>query len=556
MTQRKTNAQFLRDAVAVHGDIFDYSRTDYVAAKTKVTIGCRQHGFFDVIPNNHLTSAKGAGCPACGQETRNAKQSYTQEDFLHKAREVHGDDYDYAKTVYIDSRTKVTITCPEHGDFVKIPASFLSGSRCPPCGYRLREQRQRDKYGAATKEFISRAKEAHGDTYDYARVEYAGRHSPVTIICREHGVFDQRAGDHLNGSGCPVCGHVQRGVSQAFTREQFIEKAREVHGDKYAYDKVDYLNSATKVTITCPDHGDFDQTGSSHIHGQQTCPACARKQSLPERFIGDFIEAHGFTVERRYHVDWMGRKELDIYVPEAKLAIEYNGSFFHTPDGPYGKPSQATLAFNKWLLCHQNGVRLINIHDFQWATKRPQYLSLILHALGLSERVHARKCQVVDVAADVAAAFMNEHHLEGAGVRMGFRGNKGLVHNGRLVAVAAVYDQYIQRTKTTRLSVHRVATVRGLAVIGGVSRLVSQWENVHMSVDLDTGGVMVTDPGKRTPRYWWVNPSTLEFLHRNATQKSKLAERFGLPLRDDDTEVSYMVRLGWTRVFGAGTCQL
>ena len=108
-------------------------------------------------------------------------------------------------------------------------------------------------------EFIRRAKEVHGDKYDYSKLEYVDTKTKVCIICPEHGVFWKFPYDHLGGGGCPKC--------SAYGKEEFIQKAREVHGDKYDYSKVNYVNSYTKVCIICPEHGEFWQKPNSHING-------------------------------------------------------------------------------------------------------------------------------------------------------------------------------------------------------------------------------------------------------------------------------------------------
>ena len=101
-----------------------------------------------------------------------------------------------------------------------------------------------------TKEFIEKAREVHGDKYDYSKVRYANSKTKVCIICPKHGEFWQEANSHLQGSGCSKCCG-----NNSYATEEFIEKAREVHGDKYNYSKVEYKGMHTKVCIICPEHG-------------------------------------------------------------------------------------------------------------------------------------------------------------------------------------------------------------------------------------------------------------------------------------------------------------
>ena len=111
-----------------------------------------------------------------------------------------------------------------------------------------------------TEEFIKKAKEIHGNKYDYSKVEYKNTSTKVCIICPEHGEFWQTPNHHLQGHGCPKCKNEKIRKRHTHNITIFIEKARKVHGDKYDYSKAEYINASTKVCIICPEHGEFWQT--------------------------------------------------------------------------------------------------------------------------------------------------------------------------------------------------------------------------------------------------------------------------------------------------------
>ena len=98
----------------------------------------------------------------------------------------------------------------------------------------------------------------HGDKYDYSLVVYVNNDAKVTIVCPEHGPFKQTPNIHLRDSGCSRC--VKCFDSRRSNTDEFIVKARSVHGDKYDYSLVEYTRVNQKVTITCQTHGLFDQT--------------------------------------------------------------------------------------------------------------------------------------------------------------------------------------------------------------------------------------------------------------------------------------------------------
>jgi Zn ribbon nucleic-acid-binding protein len=208
----KSLDQFLQEAKAVHGDKYDYSKVKYLDRQTKVVIVCPKHGKFTQTPTSHI---RGAGCPDCGKERDSLRM--TTEDFIQKAKAIHGDRYDYSKVEYVDNKKEVCIICREHGEFWQRPKNHLSGYGCPICSGRKKMR---------TIDFIKRAKQVHGNRYDYSKVEYKGNAEEVCIICPEHGEFWQRAGIHLKGAGCKQCGFIATKAKQTvLTKEKCYELA-------------------------------------------------------------------------------------------------------------------------------------------------------------------------------------------------------------------------------------------------------------------------------------------------------------------------------------------
>ena len=127
-----------------------------------------------------------------------------------------------------------------------------------------------------TENFIEKAKKVHCNKYNYSKVEYKGCNEKICIICPEHGEFWQIPSSHLSGKGCSKCYNKKRGNKLKLTTEQFIEEAKQIHGDKYNYSKVNYVNRKTKVCIICPIHGEFWQSPSCHIFNKNGCPKCCK----------------------------------------------------------------------------------------------------------------------------------------------------------------------------------------------------------------------------------------------------------------------------------------
>lgn len=183
--------------------------------------------------------------------------------------------------------------------------------------------------------FIQKAKQIHGDVYDYSKVNYINQRTKVIIICKQHGEFNQLPMVHLNGCGCPKCAAIKNGVNKRLSLQDFINRAKQVHNNYYNYDKVNYINSSTKVIITCPIHGDFEQNPSDHLSGRG-CSKC--KRSKGEILVAKVLQDLNLQYVEQYKIpvieqSFTSRKELevDFYIPDLNLIIEYNGIQHYIP---------------------------------------------------------------------------------------------------------------------------------------------------------------------------------------------------------------------------------
>jgi hypothetical protein len=255
MLRKLTTTTFIEKARAKHGDRYDYSKVVYVRSSAKVTIICPKHGEFLQEANSHL---KGCGCRDCVFDARRLNTT----GFIELAKMKHGDRYDYSFVDYITSLSKVKIRCKIHGMFSQLPSNHLAGQGCLDCGVDIKK--------SDTKEFIKRAREVHGDLYDYSLVNYVHSKTNVDIICKKHGVSSQLPKSHLTGVGCAKCGDDVKRLST----QEFINRARAKHNDLYDYSLVHYVTAFTDVKIRCRDHGVFLQLPGNHLAGQG-CPGCA-----------------------------------------------------------------------------------------------------------------------------------------------------------------------------------------------------------------------------------------------------------------------------------------
>jgi hypothetical protein len=264
--QTKSTEQFIIEAQAIHGNIYDYSIIEYKGSLEPVTFICDIHGNFIQKPSVHLS---GAGCRKCGFERSHAAKTFSQEDFLERAYTHHQYKYDYSKTVYSRAQDYVTITCRKHGDFEQLANSHMIGMGCRKCGSETLANSMR----LSSEEFIAKAQEVHGSKYDYSWVDYKSAKEKVTIKCPKHGEFEQIPSGHLYG-GCVQCANEQTGLAQRRTTENFISDAIKIHGELYDYTETEYSTALDKVKIICRTHGVFHQSPRAHIRGSM-CPQCS-----------------------------------------------------------------------------------------------------------------------------------------------------------------------------------------------------------------------------------------------------------------------------------------
>ena len=333
---------FIKKAKEVHGDKYDYSKVEYINNKTKVCIICPEHGEFWQRPDKHLS--RGSGCPKCGG-TSKLKLS----EFIEKANFLHKNKYDYSKVNYENYETKVCIICPIHGEFWQTPHAHLNGQGCPYCNGNLKLDK---------KQFIKKAKEVHGDKYDYSKVNYENYETKVCIICSKHGEFWQTPHAHLNGQGCPHCA-----VNHKLSNKDFLEKAKQIHGDRYDYSKVNYKNNETKVCIICPKHGEFWQTAHNHLQGQG-CPYCSK--SKLEIKISELLKENGIEFCHGKTFEWLknnGHLYLDFYLPKQNIAIECHGEQHFDVVNFFGGLEEfikrIKLDSLKYRLCNEHGIKIL-----------------------------------------------------------------------------------------------------------------------------------------------------------------------------------------------------
>lgn len=254
---------------------------DEFSSNDKIPVECYRHGIFRIRATQHLCTLQ--GCSKCGYEATGrasaARVVVSNDEFIRRSRVKFGSKFSYAKTEYTRKEAELTVTCPAHGDVrIRACAHLWSKYGCPKCEVEVPRAIQRNKY-------LEKAKEVHGDRYDYSKIVLSGFNRKVEIVCKVHGSFYTNLFQHVRRvNGCPKCAK----DSEKLLFDEFIKKARKVHGDLYDYDKGSYVSANFPVKVYCRVHGWFAQRASSHLAG------CGCKECLTDRHrrtAAEFIEA-------------------------------------------------------------------------------------------------------------------------------------------------------------------------------------------------------------------------------------------------------------------------
>lgn len=247
------------------------------------------------------------------------------------------------------------------------------------------------------------------------------------------------------------------------------------------------------------------------------------------------------------------KKQLDFYIPDKKLAIEFNGNYYHSVNA--GKDPNYHL--NKTQLCQEKGIRLIHIFEYEWLMKKDIIKSIISSALGIYEtKIYARECEVREVNSKATRQFLDENHLQGF-VASSYR--LGLYYNDELVQLLCFGKN---RFKKNEVELLRMCTKKNTQVIGGFSKLLKyqHYASFVSYVDLskfDANGYLENNfklINQSAPNYKYINGE--QILNRILAQKHKLPKLLGDNFDESKTESQNMIDAGYWQIFDCGNLKL
>ena len=463
--------------------------------------------------------------------------------------------YSLEGAVYAGMNRKLSFVCSTHGAQTMDAKNMMLGRKCYPCALAARVGNTR----VSISKVLTRFREAHGDTYDYSNVVYNGAQKPVVIVCKKHGNFLQKPEYHWGGSGCPKCfTEDRRGASQKDTIDTLREKVHAALGGKITLIGDTYNGSQSAISCTCVEHGGvFTSMPYRLIAGNNPCSKCGHMKSNMEMELADYLSTLTTIVPRDRTI--LAPKEIDIYLPEHKIGVEFHGLYWHTTTR-IGMTHR-----KKWELSKEKGIRLIQVFEDEWIEKQDIVKARLAALVGIGPKYDARKCTLKICTPQESREFLTKTHIQGPGV---YSVAYGLYLESTLIAVAS-FGKSRSGAMTGAMDPGVWEVIRYAStgrVRGGFSRLLAAFKaesnptKIISYCDLRYGdGKLYASTGFSLdsitePDYWWVPRGRIQRISRYTTQKHKLAahpilKEFYTP---EKTENQVCADAGWEKIHGVG----
>ena len=470
-------------------------------------------------------------CDSIGR--RKKVQPRTKEDWLaaiqHDKLSLSGILYDYSKVKgpYVKSSDRITFVCSDHGPSTVYAASHLK-CKCSACAMMLAGKAKAGKPSKrklSLEAALAKAKSIFPDL-DYSKVTKYDPTSKWSLICPKHGEYKHSVLRLLWGPsrGCAGC----RSDRLQIVGQDKSDTSKDVFDAAIAslnYKVIKYTRSQDPAILECPDHGKFSVNKAYYISQDGICPECRKGGSIAEKKLQTRLLTDGLVKHVQLHRrDLILNQELDVYLPEHKLAIEVNGIWWHNDSR-----KDKNYHVNKTKATTALGIQLLHFTDLDIHHKLDLVVSMIYAKCGLfKKRGGARKTVVdKDVSYSEAASFLKTSHIQGplsGQCYIGLRSTRGT-----LLCLAVFGKPRFNKTADWELL--RFATLPRVQVIGGLTRLLSAFASDYTGVLISYADLSYSQGNayevlgftrirSTSPSYTWHRGN--ETYSRYQTQKSKL----------------------------------
>lgn len=548
---RKGNyTHFIEESKNRFGDIFEYPfiEREYENSHSKITIKCLKCGnVFTKIACDHLTSPKG-GCKVCFKQS--FEKYYTYEELLkYNILNLNIKPFEGKK----EYRDKCTVICDKHGEYEVIINTILKGNgKCKKCA---------GKTVTEVNEFKNQFIERYGDKLDCNYDEYVNMSTEITFTCKECGcVFKRKPTSILHSSYksiCPNCSRQIQNIEKTKTTEQFIEDLNKIYGeDAFDTTGLQYIKSSDYVTLKCNKCGRIFRKEANSLLQGNGCPFHHLNVSIAEEEIRNYITSLGEEVIYNDRTILNNRYEIDIYVPSKKIAIEYDGLYWHNE---LNKTKDYHLS--KTIECETNNIRLIHIFEDEWIDENKNkiwksMLNSLLHKDTF--RIFARKCKVLQVDMKTSKNFLEKNHLQGY---CNSQFNYGLFYNNELVSLMTFgKTRHFIGNSSHQYELLRFCNKLNTIVVGAASKLLK-----HFIKDLEPNNIVSYADrrwsngnlyeklgfklyNKSKPNYYYVIKN--ERKNRFNFRKSMLMKKYNCP--SNMSEHEFCLANKWYRIYDCG----
>jgi phage FluMu protein Com len=524
---------------------YDYSKTIYKNSSTPIEINCNEHGIFKTYSYKLFKNPLHI-CPKCKKNQINIRVTNT-ESFIKKASLIHNNQYIYDNTIYNGNDKILNITCKEHGNFNLIADDHLSGRKCPKC---------KKSHALTKEEVLTKFHKIHNNKYEYPEFIYNTVYDYINITCLTHGDFKQKIMTHLRGHGCKEC------AKDSLRKDtyDFIKRSQIIHNNKYDYSQTHYKHSQQKLNIICPKHGEFSQIARDHLLGMG-CWKCGiegrEKTSSYEVDIINYIKSQipNINIIQSYSLH---RKEIDIYLPEYKLGIEFNGNYWHSHLFKDKKYHKEKSDFFK-----NHNINIFHIWEYDWINKNNIIKSMINNKLKInSNKIYARKCIIKNIQSKEFKIFCENNHIQGY---CASKIKLGLYYNDKLVACMGIGK--LRRNLGNKNSPEhsyellRYCTLLNVNIVGGASKLINYFKQNYNPKTLISycnndysNGLLYEKLNFKLENikisYSYYNPKTQTNQNRYNYRKSELIK---LGYDDKLTEFEIITSMGLYKLYNSGT---
>jgi len=552
-TPKKSNNEFLKEVHDLVGDEYTFLEK-YVNTNTRLKVIHNKCGYeYEVTPNGFLN--KKNRCPKCYGTPKKSNKEFTKEVY-----DLVGKEYTFLEK-YVNTNTRLKVIHNKCGyEYEVTPNGFFNiKNRCPKCANKLRNINNKK----SNEEFIKEVYDLVGNEYKFLE-EYRNFKIKLKVIHNRCGYeYEISPNYFLQGNRCPKCYGTPKKSNKEFTKEVY-----DLVGKEYTFLEK-YVNTDTKLKIIHNKCGyEYEISPNGFFNRKNRCPKCSFSGiSKSEKSVLKFIKKvyNGKIVENDRKI--LGcKKEIDIYLPDLKIGIEYCGLYWHSE-----KYLDKNYHLDKLKLCHEKGIRLLQIFEDEWVSKNKILKSKIKHILGLNtnkESIYARKCTIKEIDSTIKNEFLDKYHIQGKDIS---KIKLGLFYNEKLVSVITFSKPRICMSSKNRnmnnYELSRFATKRKYNVVGGFSKLLSyfkknyEFDNIITYADLryssfegnlyEVNGFKLSHQSK--PNYWYFykNNSLVKF-HRFNFRKGNLKKLFPEIYDDNLTEHEIMLKSKYLRIYDCG----